>query len=299
MTTTSGVRRQRHRITSTKLAPYVFVLPNLLVVLAFAIYPLVANAALSFTDGSSGSGHTVGLDNYRRLGDDPAVIESISNTLFFTLLLVPVTIVLSLLIAVAMNRPMPLKNLLRAAYLIPYLLSWSVTGLVWRDMFSTDNGLINSVLSGMGLPRLGWILDPPLVIPSLALVGIWAGLGYYMMVYLAGLQSIPSVLYEAASMDGASKWQQFRYITLPALRPITALVLVLSVTSSFRVFEEIYVMTGGGPGRSSFVLVLYIFIQGFTEFSLGYAATIAVVLFASIAIVTVLLQKLSDREQQL
>ncbi|MFH5185346.1 carbohydrate ABC transporter permease [Paenibacillus sp. TAB 01] len=274
-----------------RMAPYVFVLPNILLVLLFAIYPLAANFILSFTDGSFETTTFIGFDNYINVANDPSFWTSLKNTLYYTLLLVPPTIILSLVIAVGLNRSMPLKNTIRAAYLIPYLLSWSVIGLIWRWIFSGNYGILNNFLAGFGLPPLRWILDPDLTIPCLALVGIWAGVGYYMMIYLAGLQGISGTYYEAAKIDGANKWQQFIYITVPQLKPITSLVVILSVTASFRVFEQIYVMTGGGPGRASFVLVLYIFIKGFEEFSPGYAAALSVILFLIILAITILQQK--------
>lgn len=286
----SGVTRHpKRRIGGPRLAPYLFIAPNILVVLLFAIYPLVQNVLTSLTDSSGGF---AGLDNYTGMLSDEGFMSSLRNTLFYTILVVPVTVALSLLVAVGLNRIMPLKRTIRAAFLLPYLLSWSVSGLVWRQMFSTDNGIINSALSAVGLPTSGWLLDPNMTMVSLSMVGVWAGLGYYMMIYLAGLQSVPTSLYEAARLDGATRVQQFRYVTLPALRPITSLVLVLSVIASFRVFEQIYVMTGGGPGRASFVLVLYVYIKAFTEFSLGYAAAIATVLFLALLVITVTLQKL-------
>lgn len=289
----SRLRPPRHRTGGPRLAPYLFIAPNILVVLLFAIYPLVQNVLTSFTDGQ---GSVVGLDNYATMTSDDGFMSSLRNTLFYTLLVVPVTVALSLLVAVGLNRFMPLKRTIRAAFLLPYLLSWSVSGLVWRQMFSTDNGIINSMLAALGLPRSGWLLDPNMTIVSLSMVGVWAGLGYYMMVYLAGLQSVPTSLYEAARLDGATRVQQFRYVTLPALRPITSLVLILSIISSFRVFEQIFVMTGGGPGRASFVLVLYVYIKAFTEFSPGYAAALATVLFLALLVITVTLQKLLKGE---
>lgn len=300
MTTIAADRRRagrlrppRRRTGGPRLAPYLFIAPNILVVLLFAIYPLVQNVLTSFT---AGQGSFVGLDNYATMTSDDGFMSSLRNTVFYTLLVVPVTVALSLLVAVGLNRFMPLQRTIRAAFLLPYLLSWSVSGLVWRQMFSTDNGIINSVLGALGLPTSGWLLDPNMTIVSLSMVGVWAGLGYYMMVYLAGLQSVPRSLYEAARLDGATRVQQFRYVTLPALRPITSLVLILSIISSFRVFEQIFVMTGGGPGRASFVLVLYVYIKAFTEFSLGYAAAVATVLFLALLVITVTLQKLLKSE---
>jgi len=284
--------KRRKGSRSKTIAPYLFVLPNIVVVVLFGIYPLVDNIVVSLTTGDNGWSDFVGGDNYLALVHDSAFLASVRNTFFYTLMLVPVTVIFSLGIAIGMNKVTRFRGVLRAAYVLPYLLSWSVSGLVWRQMFQPQNGIINWALASVGLPTSSWLLDPNMTMVSLAIVGIWAGLGYYMIIYLAGLQGIPSNLYEAAEIDGASSWQQFRHVTLPGLRPITSLVVILVTIASFRVFEGIYVMTGGGPGHASFVLVLYIFIKAFTEFSLGYAAAISCVLFAGVMIVTLILQRL-------
>lgn len=275
-----------------RLAPYVFVTPNVLVVVIFAIYPLLSNLMMSFTDGPMGTPTFVGFDNYFRMAEDQAFWIAAKNTVFYSFLLVVPTVVLSLLLAIGLNRKMPLRNTMRAIYLLPHLLSWAVIGLIWRWLYSSNHGILNTLLESIGLPPSRWILDPELTIPCLALTGIWAGVGYYMMIYLAGLQGISGTYYEAAKIDGANRVQQFWHITVPQLRPITMLIVNLSVLSSFRVFEQVYVMTGGGPGRASFTLVLYIFIKGLQESSLGYAAALSVVLFAILIALTLLLKRL-------
>jgi multiple sugar transport system permease protein len=275
-----------------KLIPYIFVAPNVLVVLIFAIYPLISNFFVSFTIGPEGTPTFVGFDNYITMAEDKAFWTAAKNTFYYSALLVIPTVILSLILAIGLNRNIPFRNTLRAVYLLPHLLSWAVIGLIWRWMYSSNNGILNSILTDLGLPTSRWILDPDLTIPSLALTGIWAGVGYYMIIYLAGLQGISGTYYEAAKIDGANRWQQFWYITLPALKPITVLIINLSVISSFRVFEQVYVMTGGGPGRASFVLVLYIYIKGLQENSMGYAAALSVVLFGVLILLTLLLNRL-------
>jgi ABC-type sugar transport system permease subunit len=282
---------------SNRLAPYLFILPNILVVLLFAIYPLVSNLIISFSGGNILSPTFIGFDNYTHLFQDESFWISLKGTVYYTLLVVPVTTGLSLILAIGLNRTIPLRNFLRASYLLPHLISWSVVGLIWKWMYSPTYGIFNHLLELVKLTPSRWLLDPLLTIPCLAFTGIWAGIGYYMVIFLAGLQGIPSTYYEAAKIDGANSWQQFRDITLPALKPITSLVMILSMISSFRVFEQIYVMTGGGPGRASFVMVLYIFIKGFEEFNIGYAATLSIMLFLILMLFTILQQRLFGNKE--
>lgn len=274
-------------------APYVLVLPNILVVLVFAIYPLIANFIMSVTgEAADGSTIFVGLGQYAEIADDPTFWIAFKNTAYYSAVLVVPTLVLSLAFAIAMNQKIPFKGALRAMYLLPYLLSWAVIGLVWRWLYSSNYGILNAILSALGLPESRWILDPELTIPLLALTGIWQGVGYYMVIYLAGLQGIAQEMYEAARLDGANAWDQFRYLTVPALRPITLLVTCLAVIGSFRVFEQVYVMTGGGPGTASFTLVFYIFIKGLQESDVGFAAGLSVILFVILLCATFIMTRL-------
>lgn len=286
------------RTKKERFIPYLFVLPNVIIVVVFAIYPLIANFFMSFTDGPIGVPNFIGFDNYVEMWNDKSFRISLANTLYYSLLLSVPTVIISLALAVGLNRVILLKSTLRAVYLLPHLFSWVVIGLIWKWMYSSNYGILNNILESIGLPSLRWILDPKMTMPCLALTGIWAGVGYYMVIFLTGLQSVPSSLYEAAQIDGANRKQQFWHITVPALRPIIILVVNLVVIASFRVFDQIYVMTGGGPGRSSFVMVLYIYIKGMQEGELGYASALSVVFFLVLFLLTLLLKRLmSDKEE--
>jgi ABC-type sugar transport system permease subunit len=176
----------------------------------------------------------------------------------------------------------------RTVYLFPNLVSWVVIGLIWQWMYSVNYGVLNQALRALGLQELRWLQDPTLTIPSIAIASVWHDLGYYMVIFLAGLQSISPTIYEAARIDGANAWAQFRLITVPLLRPILFLVLVLSMINSFKVFDQIYVMTGGGPGRASLMIVNYIISVAMEEMRMGYASAISVALFAVTLTLTVL-----------
>ncbi len=261
-------------------APHLFLLPQLVLVGAFSLYPFLYNILLSIEDFGLAGSRFVGLDNYRRLLSDPVFWVAMKNTAYYTLLTVPPTTALALLAAVGLNQRLRGMAFFRTLYLFPNLVSWVVIGLIWQWMYSTNYGVLNQALRAFGFAGLRWLQDPTLTVPSIAAASVWHDLGYYMVIFLAGLQSIPPAVYEAARIDGADAWDQFRRITLPLLRPILFLVLVLSMVNSFKVFDQIYVMTGGGPGRASLMIVNYIISVAIEEMRMGYAAAISVALFA-------------------
>lgn len=261
-----------------RLAPYLFVLPNVAIVVALALYPFAYNLYLSTQRWRPGSSSFVGLENYLRLLGDPVFHQSVLNNLVYMAGVVPLTLILSLLVAIGLNEKIPARSALRSLYFLPYLFSWSVAGIIWRWIYSSNYGILNIILESFGIPPQQWLLNPNLVLPSIMVATVWSSLGYYMVIFLAGLQGISPTYYEAAKVDGAGVWARFQHITLPALRPITFMVVVLAVMNSFRIFEQIYVMTGGGPARASFVLVLYLYVTGFVEQDVGYAAAMATAL---------------------
>ncbi len=269
-------RKSYWRITN----PYLFLLPQLLLVGLFSAYPFVYNLILSFQKFDFAGNRFVGFNNYRHLISDPIFWETLKNTLFYTIEAVPLTVLLALLAAIGLNQKIKGRLFFRTAYLFPNLLSWVVIGLTWQWMYSVNYGFFNQVLKGLGFQGIRWLQDPKLTIPSIVVASVWHDLGYYMIILLAGLQSISPTYYEAAKIDGATSWNQFRFITLPLLKPILFVVLVLSMINSFKIFDQIYVMTGGGPGRASLMIVNYIISVAVTEMNMGYAATLSVVLFA-------------------
>ncbi|MEM9907892.1 MAG: sugar ABC transporter permease, partial [Cyanobacteria bacterium P01_D01_bin.44] len=247
--------------------------------------------------------HWVGLSNYRRLLGDADFWQVMGNTLYFTLATVVPSVVLPLGLAALLNRSMTIhipirspihlidiQGLLRTAYFIPSVASLVAAGLGFRWLFQND-GPINALLTGMGGPSIPWLNSPIWAMPVLILLSIWKQIGFNMVVFLAGLQAIPRSRYEAAELDGAGPWQQFRYITLPGLQPTLVFVIVTTVIFTLRSFEPVYVMTGGEPLNTTNILVYYIYEQAFSQFDIGYAASATTVLmFIALSLVYVQLR---------
>ena len=288
--------RTRHPARA-RWIPHAFLLPQLVLVGLFAIYPFVYNFVLSLEEFGLAGSTFVGLANYREVFSDPVFWIAFKNTLTYSGLTVPLTTGLALLAAVALNQKIRGRILFRTIFLFPNLVSWVVIGLVWQWMYSVNYGVLNQMLRALGFSGLRWLQDPALTIPCIAAASIWHDLGYYMVVFLAGLQSISPTYYEAAQIDGAGSWSQFRYITVPLLRPILFMVLVLCMVNAFRVFDQIYVMTGGGPGRASLMLVNYIISIAIEEMRMGYASTVSVILFLVTFTLTVV-QRLLFRDRR-
>jgi multiple sugar transport system permease protein len=276
---------------------YVFLSPNILGFLAFSVFPLVFAVGMSFTrwDLISTPAY-VGLENYRvLLLEDESFRIAVKNTLIFTLLSVPAGTAVSLVLASALNHKLRGATLYRTAYFLPVVSSTVAVALVWSWLFNPDFGIVNDLLLKLGLPRFMWLASSRTVLPSLVIVAVWRGIGPSTVIFLAGLQGIPEELYDAGKMDGANAPQLFRHITLPMLSPTTFFVIVVSIIGSFQVFDLVYIMTGGGPGRASLVIVYYIFENAFRWFRMGYAASIAFVLLIIVLVLTLLQIRLSGR----
>ncbi|TDE11458.1 carbohydrate ABC transporter permease [Jiangella asiatica] len=267
------LRRREARIA------YAFILPYVSLFLLFRIVPAAGSIALSFADYSlAGRFSWVGLDHYERLGSDPLVGEALVVTAVYTVIAVPLIVVSSLGMALLIRRPTRGVKFFRSVFFLPVMTSLVFAGVIWRWIYA-DNGAINSLLDGIGLSSVSWLSSGTLVLPVLASVATWARFGFDMLIFLAALLSVPAELEEAARVDGARWWQVFRYVVLPHLRPALFFVLVIETVHSFQVFDVIYVMTAGGPVRSSTTLVFLLYQRGFEFFEFGYAAAIGVVLF--------------------
>ncbi|URR36267.1 sugar ABC transporter permease [Thermosynechococcus sp. HN-54] len=245
----------------------------------FVFLPILYLVYLSFTTGSfSQEGvRWVGLQNYQQLLLSPDFWQVVGNTLYFTVATVLPTIVLPLLLAVALNQALIGRDLLRTAYFLPSITSIVAAGLGFRWLFQTD-GPVNQLVQTLGGEPIAWLSDPTWAMPVLILLSSWKQLGFNLVVFLAGLQTIPRDRYEAALLDGANAWQQFCYITLPGLQPTLILVFVTTTIFTLRSFEQVYVVTGGGPLDTTNLLVFYIYQQAFALFDFGYAAAAATVL---------------------
>ncbi len=268
---------------------FVLLLPNLLGFLVFTVFPVVASFVLSFSEWDLLSPMKfVGADNYVKLVSDETFWKVLWNTFYFSLGTVPVGIALALLLAVALNKKIRGVKLFRAMYFLPVISSTVAVAIVWQWMYNPHFGLLNYILSVFGIEGPLWLTSTTWAMPAVIITSIWKGLGFNMLLFLAGLQGIDAQFYEAAKIDGANSVRQFLHITIPLLSPTTFFVTVMCIISSFQVFDQIHVMTQGGPARSTSVLVHYLYQNAFQYFKMGYASAIAYVLFVIVFVVTML-----------
>ncbi|WP_438043682.1 carbohydrate ABC transporter permease [Sorangium sp. So ce128] len=274
-----------------------FVAVPVLGFVVFALGPMLASLYLSFTRFEVLTPpRWVGLDNYARLfARDFFVWRTLANTAFY-LLGIPIGIAISLLLALLLNQKLRLEGFFRTVFFIPSVCSIVAAALLWKWIYNADYGLINTYLRALGVADPpGWLSSPHLVKPALVVMGIWSGLGYNMVLFLAALQGVPRSLLEAAELDGANAWQRFRHVTLPAISPMTFFIAVTSVIGGLQSFDQVYVMTRGGPEFRSATFMLYLYLTGFQYFQMGYASAMAWVLGALVMIVTVLQFRLARR----
>ncbi len=262
--------------------------PSLVVLAVFVVYPMTQALYLSFTDYDAiNPAKWIGAANYTQLLGDDAFRNALGNTLYYAAVSTPLSVILALALAVLFNRRVPLRGLGRTSVFMPVVLGLAIVAIAWSFLLDPDIGLISYWLEHIGLSSgQGWLRDPSLAMPAVILVGVWKNVGFYMVIYLAGLQSIPPDLYEAARIDGASPWQQFRNVTWPLLANQTMLVTILCATATLQAFDQIYVMTHGGPFFKTETLVMLIYRQGFSEFHMGYAAAISWVLVLLILVLS-------------
>jgi len=253
----------------------------------FLLLPVLATFAISFSDWNlSDSFAFNGMDNYKALFKDPVFLQVLRNTLYFTVASVPIGIVISLLMAVFLNQKLGFIRFYRAAFFIPVISSMVAVSVIWQWIYNPEYGLLNYALSWFGIDGPAWLTDPHWAMPTVIITSIWKSLGFNMLIFLAGLQSISDSYYEAADIEGANWFSKFWRITLPLLSPTTFFVTVMSIINSFQVFDTVYLMTQGGPARSTSVLVYYIFQNAFQYFKMGYASAMAYVLFFIVLIIT-------------
>jgi len=268
------------------IAGYTAILPWFLGFLIFSLGPIVASFGLMFTKWEIITPVMwAGLNNFRRLVADPLVPKSLYNTLFYSVLAVPLNLVAALFAALLLNVNVKGTNVYRALIYLPSQMPAVATSILWFFIFSPTYGLANGVLGWFGIAPQKWLWDVDLVKPSLVIMAIW-NLGNAMIIFLAGLQGIPEALYESAKIDGADVLRLFRHITLPMLSPTIFLNLTMGVIGSFQVFTNVFIMTNGGPGNASLMLVLYVYRNAFGNFKMGYASVLAWVLFCIVMILT-------------
>jgi multiple sugar transport system permease protein len=281
---------KRRRQLSKNLVAYSFILPNLLGFAIFTLVPIVFSMGLAFTSWDGANNITwVGLENFRGLQEDKTFKIALYNTLWYVITTVPLTMVCSLGLAALLNQPIRGRNIFRTIYFFPYVASLVAVAVVWNMLFFPSAGPVNELLRSLGVqnpPR--WSASVDWAMPTVVMASVWRGAGYYMLIYLAALQGIPAILYEAAEIDGAGAWQKFRYVTVPMLTPATFFISIMLTISCFKVFDLILVMTNGGPGRATNVLVFYTYNTAFRQFKFGYSSAIAMVLFALVMGITII-----------
>ena len=267
-------------------AGWLFVTPALALIAVFFLLPVCGAFLLSFTDfdiysiGDPGSTRFVGLGNFVTLWESPLFWTALRNTTYFVLVGGPLSVLASLVAAVLVHsRLVRLRPLFRSAFFAPWVTTLVAVALVWRFVYHPQYGPLNALLQAVGLPAIDWLGNPAWAMPAIILVSVWTNFGFNMLVFLAGLSNIPEELYEAAELDGAGAWRRFRHVTVPMLGPTFVFVGVVTMIASFQIFSEPYVMTQGGPLKSTLTLMLLMYEEGFRWWRLGFATAIAVVLF--------------------
>jgi multiple sugar transport system permease protein len=285
-----GFLARRHR------SYYLFIVPALVVVGAVIIFPWLFTVWMSAFDWKIGTvAHFVGFDNYAGLATNQRFLESIVHTFYFTALAVVVPLFLGLVAALIFHREFPFRGVLRSVFTMPMMATPVAVALVWTMMFHPQQGVLNYLLSIVGLPPSLWVYSPTWVIPSLVLVEIWHWTPLVMLIVLGGLAALPTEPYESARLDGASEWQLFRYITLPLVAPFLVVAAVIRTIDALKAFDTIYVISQGGPGTASETINLYLYLQAFAFYNVGNASAVVVVFFVIILALALLLLYVRQR----
>ncbi|WP_296614831.1 carbohydrate ABC transporter permease [Sphingomonas sp.] len=290
---------------SQERAAWGFVAPALVALGLFFFFPVAAALILSFTDfdiyavADIGNLRFVGLDNYIHLLETPLFWKALGNTAWFVILGVPLSIMMSLAAALLLdNKLARFKGFFRTVYFAPVVTTLVAVAVIWRYLLHTKYGLVNWVLGGIGIGPIDWLGDPHWSMPAIVIFAVWKNFGYNMIIILAGLQTIPEELHEAARIDGASAFQRLRHVTLPGLAPVLLVVSILTMAGYFQLFAEPYVMTQGGPVESTVSILYFMYEQGFRWWNLGFASAIAFVLFLIMFALTLVQLKVSERWTQ-
>lgn len=293
------MQKQTAKITGIRrrLLPYLILSPYLVHLLLFVLFPVVFSVVLTFHKWNIiAPMEYVGLDNFRRLFQDRLFWKAVLNTLQFLLVHIPLQVVLALALAYFLNEKIILRSFFRASFFLPVVISGVVVTILWQQLYGLETGLLNRALTAVGLNRVEWLSNPFIAMVSIAIMATWKNVGLYVILFLVGLQTVPRSYYEAAEVEGASAWQQFRYITLPAINPTIFMVLILSTIGGFSLFIEPYIMTDGGPLNSTLSAMLYIYKQAFGYYQMGYSATLGL-FFAMLIMAVVAVQKMTIEKE--
>ncbi len=265
--------------------------PYIIHLLVFVAFPILFSLVLTFNKWNIISPmEYIGLSNYSRILHDRQFWKAVGNTLIFLSIHIPLQIIVAISLAEILNQKIKLRPFFRGAFFLPVIVSGVVVSILWQQLLGFDTGIFNRMLTSIGLGRIGWLIDPNWAMPSIAIMATWKNVGLYIVLFLVGLQTVPKAYYEAADIEGATKWQKFWHITLPMINPTIFMVVILSTIGGFSLFIEPYVMTGGGPLNSTLSAVLYIYKQAFFYYHMGYSATLGI-FFAMIILFVIIIQK--------
>lgn len=267
-----------------------FLTPTLIIFLTFILFPVIFSFYLSFHEWNMFSSEAayIGLENYKKMFQSEEFWSVLKNTAIYTLGTVPLNMALALLVAIALNKKIKGKKFLRTAFFAPVIISPVAAAVIWRWIYDPNYGLLNYSISFLGVDSINWLNDPTAAMFALIIMGVWKTFGINMVLFSAGLQGIPETYYEAAEIDGAGRWSKFWKITVPMLAPTTFFIMIMSMISSFQVFDLVYVLTSGGPLGSTKVLVFFVYEYAFKFFEMGYASAAAYVLFAILIVLTMI-----------
>lgn len=292
-------RGRRSSGRKLRRAGWLMVTPALAHTIVWIAIPVVATFVLSFTNYEVFSApEFIGLDNYVELWNDDVFRKATWNTVIYTFFTVPFSMAVAVVVAVLLNQKIRGRTAFRAAFFLPQVTATVAIAMVWLWMYNPQYGLLNALMSFLGLPTQAWLANPDWALWAVILVGIWQGIGMKMLIYLAALQNIDHHLYEAASMDGASSVRQFFSITLPMLKPATFFVFVVSIIGAFQVFDQVYVLTDGGPANATTMMTYEVYRAAFQDFRMGLACAQSVVLFAFLLVLTMINRRLTGGDDQ-
>jgi len=290
-----AIRRRRTLIRT--LTPYLWIAPALLIMVALLAVPMIESLKTSFSTGNiNGPNDFVGFKNYAKLFRQPEFMVSLWNSLRFTICSVALQMLIGLIGALALNSIKLIKNIFRSVALIPMMLTPVIVALTWRLFWDTDFGVFNSLLSSIGLSKIGWLANPGTAFWAVVVTDVWQNAPYVTMMLLAGLQGMPIDCMEAATIDGASAWHKFQRITLPLLKPMILLCLIIRTLFAFRVFEPVYILTNGGPNNATLQLSIYVFRLGFRYFQTGMASALSWVMLMLCMMITLLYIRILGKE---
>ncbi|MCD6122809.1 MAG: sugar ABC transporter permease [Spirochaetales bacterium] len=299
---TGSLKYQKKREVITA---WLFSAPSLMLLVFFLIVPFIMAFVFSLTDqrlipNPNLPTEFIGLRNYLRLLADDTFYRAILNNFLFAIVVVPVQTAFALLLAIAVNQKLKAVKLFRTIYFSPVVITMVVVAVVWSNLFNPGQGFINQFLKFISFGRiqpLGWLTDPSYAFPAIMLLSVWQGVGFQMIIFLAGLQDIPAELYEAARVDGASRNQQFWSVTLPQLKNTTIFVVLTTTILAFKLFTQVWVLTKGGPQNSTMTTIVLLYRQGFRQLRVGYASTIAIVFFLIVLVISIL-QRIFLKEER-